>query len=180
VATLFFTDNTVLVNFAHMRRLDLLANVLNGHGAWSLTVSSECHLSSRQPGLDALDSVGFLGEVFVPTPAERIATQIIRDMMASPGDASTQHQGEAETIAIIDERQLAALIVTDDAGAKAQATQHNIRVITTFLHESERLIDASCGRCGTRRVSKDSCRANCTCSTSRIGTTGDGCSRWLT
>jgi hypothetical protein len=51
VATLLFPDNTVLVNFAIISRMDLLARLANGNGQWCATVASECARQLESPGL---------------------------------------------------------------------------------------------------------------------------------
>lgn len=52
--------------------------------------------------------------------------------MASPGDLTTKHLGEAGTIAIIRRRSIDGFFLTDDRDAKALAVRHGIRVVTTW------------------------------------------------
>ncbi|WP_432946778.1 hypothetical protein ACQPXM_09125 [Kribbella sp. CA-253562] len=146
---MFFPDNTVLINFATIGRLDLLEELANGHGRWCLSVSHECARSARVDGLDSLNSVrAFLGDPLEPTPAELLDTRVLRDSMTSPGDGVTKHLGEAETITIITNRGLqpAAIFVTDDASALGLAASRGIRVADTWdlLNLAERVgkIDA--------------------------------------
>lgn len=47
MAKLFLPDNTVLINFAIIGRMDLLAELLNGQGSWCLSISREC--ANSQP-----------------------------------------------------------------------------------------------------------------------------------
>ena len=62
VAVFLFPDNTVLINFAIIDRMDLLERLANGNGRWCATVASECDLSARKPGLSALaDARGIFG-----------------------------------------------------------------------------------------------------------------------
>jgi hypothetical protein len=42
-----FPDNTVLINFAIITRMDLLSRLANGNGRWCATVAAECVESSR-------------------------------------------------------------------------------------------------------------------------------------
>lgn len=99
---LFFPDNTVLVNFAVIGRVDLLAALSRGNGRWCLTVAGECAASARVPGLESLVGVGqILGRPWEPTPAERLMTTVYRERMAQPGDERHMHAGEAETVAVI-------------------------------------------------------------------------------
>jgi hypothetical protein len=115
VATLLFPDNTVLVNFAIMSRMDLLARLANGNGQWCATVARECARSARVAGLAALNDAGSIfGEPLLPNAVELQDARIMRDQLASPGDSRTAHLGEAETLAIITRRQLVCFFVTDD------------------------------------------------------------------
>ncbi|WP_322749828.1 MULTISPECIES: hypothetical protein [unclassified Frankia] len=54
MAVLLFPDNTVLINFAIINRMDLLERLANGNGHWCATVASECDSSAQRPGLSAL------------------------------------------------------------------------------------------------------------------------------
>jgi len=119
VATLFFADNTVLVNFGHIDRMDLLARILNGRGRWCATVASECSRSSRVDGLAALrQAPTIFGSPWFPdTPVERLDVLVFRDRLAGPGDAPHAHLGEAETIALMTRRNVSGFLVTDDHGA---------------------------------------------------------------
>jgi hypothetical protein len=64
-----FPDNTVLINFAIINRMDLLERLANGNGQWCATVSGECAESARYPGLAALSTAETIfGEPLYPTP----------------------------------------------------------------------------------------------------------------
>jgi predicted nucleic acid-binding protein len=142
VTTLLFPDNTVLINFAIVSRMDLLEQVVNGKGAWCGTVASECAKSAEQVHLTALASaVGIFGAPLLPTPAELVHTQILRDQLASPGDEAWKHLGEAETLAIVSSRPLKAIFVTDDREARRLAQHLGVTVITTWD-----LLRAACRR----------------------------------
>lgn len=132
---LFFPDNTVLINFAIIGRLDLLETLLNRQGRWCSAVASECARSANVDGLSALRHVGtFLLDPVQPTPAELVNTQILRTGMLSPGDDRRAHLGEAETVAIISERSefRGALFVTDDNGARQLAASNGISTAHTW------------------------------------------------
>jgi predicted nucleic acid-binding protein len=130
--SLFFPDNTVLINYAHMDELDLLERLLNGRGSWTITLSQEVADSARIPGLSSLQNVGsFLGSPIAPSPTERIHTLDIRKTFAAPGDPKKKHLGEAETFAVIQARDSRHFIVTDDGDAYRYATSHEIPVQTT-------------------------------------------------
>jgi predicted nucleic acid-binding protein len=132
---LFFPDNTVLVNFAIVRRIDLLETLANGNGRWCLTVSAECDKSARIEGLEDLRQVRrFLGNPLIPTAIERVTTNVLRDAMARPGDDPHKHLGEAETVAIVTSRTMtsAVIFVSDDGSALDLAAAHGIRVTDTW------------------------------------------------
>lgn len=116
--TYFFPDNTVLINFAHIGQLSLLATLLQGRGRWAAAVAAECENSAEFPGLHELRNVPeFMGEALYPDNAERIDARTIQSMLRFPGDAPDKSYGEAVTIAIIRRRGLEALFLTDDGGA---------------------------------------------------------------
>jgi predicted nucleic acid-binding protein len=133
VITALFPDNTVLINFGIINRMDLLQQVVNEKGAWCGTVASECAESSRQPNLGALSqAAAIFGTPLLPTPAELIQTRIFRDQLASPGDSSHAHLGEAETLAIVTSRNISAIFVTDDRGARRLASHQSVAVVSTW------------------------------------------------
>lgn len=128
-----FADNTALINFCLINRLDLLERLMNGRGAWTATVQIECEESARYPGCGALNSVHeFLGEPYAPeTDEERRAVEEMWEFLREPGDGPERHLGEAETVALVTSRSLTAIIVTDDTGAMRLARRHDVTVATT-------------------------------------------------
>lgn len=79
------------------------------------------------------DVAAALGTPLYPeTQAEHLQVRLFRDELAVPGDPPTRHLGEAETLAIIVNRGLAAVFVTDDRGARRLAAAHGIRCYTTW------------------------------------------------
>jgi hypothetical protein len=107
MAVLVFPDNTALINFAIINRMDLLSRLANGNGRWCATVSIECARSARVPGLAALDDAPeIFGEPLFPDDAELQDVRVLRDELASPGDQPSKHLGEAETLAIVARRHL--------------------------------------------------------------------------
>jgi predicted nucleic acid-binding protein len=129
-----FPDNTVLINFAIINRMDLLERLANGNGRWCATVATECAESAKRPELAGLDGAGeIFGEPIFPDEAEHQDVRVLRDQLAAPGDLPTQHLGEAETLAIIVRRRLRCFFVTDDDGAARMATKNGIQVVDTWL-----------------------------------------------
>ena len=134
MTALLFPDNTVLVNFAHINRVDLLARIVGTNGRWCATVADECASSAREPGLEPMNDVRdiFGKPLFPETEAEHSDTRMLRLELAMPGDSPHQHLGEAETLAIMTRRGLTAFFVTDDRGAARLATRFGVRVYTTW------------------------------------------------
>jgi predicted nucleic acid-binding protein len=133
VPVLLFPDNTVLINFAYIRRMDLLAKLAR-NSAWCATVAWECGQSSKQPGLqDMTDAHNIFGEPLRPeTPAEHTMTRTLRTQLAKPGDGPYKHLGEAETLAIMASRSLRGIFATDDRAVPVLARAQSITVITTW------------------------------------------------
>ncbi|SIJ03828.1 Uncharacterised protein [Mycobacteroides abscessus subsp. abscessus] len=128
---LFLPDNTVLINFAIIGRMDLLAGLLNGRGCWCLSIARECANSQPyQPDLSQAPAI--FGPPLIPDRAEHAEALILRDNMATPGDPTTKHRGEAETIAIITRRRINGFFLTDDRDATELAIRHGIKVVTTW------------------------------------------------
>jgi predicted nucleic acid-binding protein len=128
-----FPDNTVLINFAIINRMDLLGRLANGNGQWCATVAIECSASAKRPELAALGGAGeIFGEPLRPDEAEHQDIGVLRDQLAAPGEPRTQHLGEAETLAIIIRRHLSCFFATDDRSAARMAAQHGIQAASTW------------------------------------------------
>lgn len=131
--TLFFTDNTVLNNFAIIHLYDELAEVVGDRGRWCATVAGECAKGAMVAGLEDMDRApGIFGDPLYPQGAEYQDTQIIRERMLKPGDSERDHLGEAETIAIMTRRQYVGFFVTDDRDARREAEAEGLRVVSTW------------------------------------------------
>jgi hypothetical protein len=106
---------------------------MNGRGAWTATVKIECEESANYPGCADLVNVhNFLGEPYAPeTDDERKSIEEMWEFLRVPGDGPEKHLGEAETVAIITNRSLTALVVTDDTGAMRLARNNFLPVVTT-------------------------------------------------
>lgn len=115
MAILLFPDNTVLINFAIINRMDLLERLANGNGRWCATVASECGLSAREPDLGPLAVAGAVfGSPWFPDAAEHQDARLLRQELASPGDHPHQHLGEAETLSIMIRRGVQGFFATPD------------------------------------------------------------------
>jgi predicted nucleic acid-binding protein len=134
VTVLVFPDNTVLINFAIINRMDLLSRLANGNGRWCATVATECAESARLPELAALGGAReIFGEPLFPDAAEHQDVRVLRDELAGPGDRPSKHLGEAETLAIIVHRRLRCFFVTDDNDAARLASKKGVQVVDTWL-----------------------------------------------
>lgn len=133
MAVLLFPDNTVLINFAIINRMELLARLANGNGRWCASVAIECHESSHYPGLGALTGAGAIfGEPLYPEPAEHQDLQLLRQELAGPGDPPGKQVGEAETLAIMTRRRVHGFFVTDDVEATRLAAKYDVPVVSTW------------------------------------------------
>lgn len=134
MSLLIFPDNTVLVNFALMGRVELLESLVRGRAAWTMTISGECHRSAQEVGLEALLRMPeVFGEPLLPTPAERRDAQLYRERIAGKDLRPNASLGEAEALAIINRRHIeGAVFVSDDAGAREIAPRLGIVVYSTL------------------------------------------------
>lgn len=131
---LLFPDNTVLINFAYISRMDLLQRLTGGNGAWCQSVAMECAKSAQIEGLEDLRGADeIFGQPWRPeTGAEHSEIRRLREEMARPGDGASKHLGEAETIVLMERRASDGRFVTDDAAAARQAQAHGIASNTTW------------------------------------------------
>lgn len=134
VTKFFFPDNTVLINFTLLARHDLLEWFVRGLGRWTVSVARECGNSAFQPGLSAMSRWGeIFGDPLIPSTVELVDAQAIAMQMRKPGEPSvSQHLGEAETIAIVVNRGMSAVFLTDDHdAARRAAAEPSIHVAST-------------------------------------------------
>lgn len=116
---LVFQDTSVLINFYRPGLFKVLGDLFERKVRWTGSVRRECERKEQQLSLPGLTAAAdhLLGEPIVPAEDEHGAIRQLRTMMASPGDHPNQHLGEAETITIIQKRQLHSLIAIDDEEA---------------------------------------------------------------
>lgn len=134
MTVLLFPDNTVLINFALISRMDLLERLANGHGRWCATVASECAKSALEPELGSMTlATNIFGLPLYPeSGAERIDIEALRIELAQPNDPPHKHLGEAETLAIMARRGFEGFFVTDDKSASRLARNNGVKVISTW------------------------------------------------
>lgn len=131
---LFLPDNTVLVNFARIGRMDLLRLIAAGRSTWCYTVSQECEKSSRVSGLEQLaEAPGIFGDpLMLESRLELSDMRVFQAQLKKPGDGPAANLGEAESLSIIIHRKLDAVFITDDNGALRFAQAHGIKHVTTW------------------------------------------------
>jgi len=105
MAQFWFPDNTVLCNFAAVRRLELLQAVLDGRGRWTEAVAFEAHRSATYYGaLGEIEAEGWLGEpIAVPRKDSQRIEQIRIAALGGRPERPLEHRGEAETCYVIRE-----------------------------------------------------------------------------
>ncbi len=126
---LFFCDATVLVHFYRAGRLSVLSALVGPNGQWTATVRRECRRSELRLNLPGLTAAAeqLLGEPLFPEDAENRRTRVLRRSMADPEEHRDKHLGEAETVTIMEARNLKAVFFTDDGGATVLASPHECR-----------------------------------------------------
>jgi hypothetical protein len=133
VTRYFFPDNTVLIYFTMMGRQDLLLELLDGRGCWTITIEGECRASSTVEGLSGMTVfLDELSDSLIPSPAERTDASLFRSRLAQAGDSERDHLGESETLAVVSARSIPAICLTDDIRAAALAQSLGIATATTL------------------------------------------------
>ena len=87
-----FPDNTVLINFAIINRMDLLEKLANGNGQWCATVAGECSESAKYPGLAALSAAE---DIFGGARASVVLLAEIGSRLGISRQAPQQHMRSA-------------------------------------------------------------------------------------
>ena len=104
MAAAIFPDNTVLVNFAAIKRLDLLESWLRGRGRWTRAVADEARMSSGYwPALNGLHDSGWLGEPIEIEGDEAVSTveRLRRQVFGGTASEPKKHLGESQTCYLI-------------------------------------------------------------------------------
>jgi len=124
-----FPDTTVLINFGLIDAMDLLATLVDGMGAWSASVASECDDQSDRWGLPCmLKAHDIFGEPLrLKTQAEYLDYRANKDFFTSASNNSAAtHEGESETLAIITSRCLNSLVVSDDGSVHTRVISYTM------------------------------------------------------
>jgi hypothetical protein len=137
VAPAVFPDNTVLINFGTVSRLDLLRDWLRGRGRWTQAVSDEAAASaSHVQALLGLVEKGWLGSpIEIDQPAairevERLRRSVFGGAMSRP----RQHLGESQTCYLLkfETAWSGSWWISDDVDSVEWARFQGITVRTTL------------------------------------------------
>ena len=136
MADAVFPDNTVLINFGTVNRLDLLESWLRGRGRWTQAVASEVGKSSAHvPAMGAILAGRWLGTPIEITARQaRIQVDLLRRNVFGGSQAQpTKHLGESETCYLIkyEKDWAGSWWISDDLDANEWALGQGIRVLTT-------------------------------------------------
>lgn len=136
MAAAVFPDNTVLINFGTVDRLDLLAGWLRGRGRWTEAVADEARQSAQfVPAMQGLDGAGWLGTPIqidsgkAIAEVERLRRNVFGGSIAEP----RKHLGESQTCYLIkhDPAWVGSWWVSDDTDANEWAQFQGFVVRTT-------------------------------------------------
>jgi len=142
----WFPDNTVLVNFACVGRLDLLERILRGRGRWTDVIAFEAQRSGAiYNNLRSIEPAGWLGKPIEVDDAkeQQLIEQIRRAVFGGTADKPLQHLGEATTCHLIstDPKFATSFWITDDRVAAEYARGKGITTRDTRDLVSEGVID---------------------------------------
>ena len=115
---------------------------------------------ARQPGCPALADWGrVFHEPLVPEPRELVDARTIAEHMRKPGESEpSQHMGEAETIAIVVNRGLSTVFLTDDHdAARRAAAEPLITVASTTKIIAFAEVKGRLEHTDARRLSRRTC-----------------------
>lgn len=132
----FFPDTTVLINFAVIGRLGLLAMYLRGCGRMTQAVRGEIRRSAeRVPNIVGLDFDAEFGKsIVLDTDSDIRGVQNLRKRFARRGDAATKHLGESETLHVMTTREEYRMsrFATEDRAAYEMAAHLGVLRHTTM------------------------------------------------
>lgn len=137
MAVAVFPDNTVLCNFAVVRKLDLLEGFLRGRGHWTEAVAYEAQRSSDHglPDLAGIAKDGWLGEpVEIDDDGREHVEHLRRAVFGGTRDQPLKHLGEAETCHLLkeDPSWRGSWWVSDDRDALDFARKQGITTLETI------------------------------------------------
>lgn len=137
---LVFPDTTVLVNFALVDGMPLLAHLVGGNGSWCGTVASECDDQASKQGLSRMrEAHNIFGEPLrLETQREFVDFRVNQDFFRQASiNPEATHAGESETLAILSARSIKSVVVSDDRAVPLRLANLNLNPIvqaTTSWH----------------------------------------------
>jgi predicted nucleic acid-binding protein len=132
----YFPDNTVLINFAVVDKMELLVTYLSGRARVTQAVAAEIRKSAeRVPHLREFDVEKNCGAAIeLTTDADNRSVFQIRKRFASRDDPPTKHLGESETLHVISSRKefTYSRFLTEDRDAYRVAGSMGVLCSTTM------------------------------------------------
>jgi hypothetical protein len=133
--THWFPDTSVLVNFGHIDRLDLLKGFLRGNGKITQAVSREIVASTAwvRP-LEAIEPVEWFGDVIRVIDNVGAVEGLRRNIFGGTKHEPLEHLGESETLHVIrtDPAYGDAVWITEDRSAFEFGKRNGIVTRNTF------------------------------------------------
>lgn len=129
-----FPDNTVLCNFAAVKRIDLLGSYVGDHGRWAQAVKFEETKSEPYfPALGELLDGRLLGEAIEIDDIDKV-NRIRRGVFGGSDDEPLKHLGEAESCYIISTyaEYKQSIWLTDDGDAFEHGQDRGILTRDTY------------------------------------------------
>ena len=127
-----FVDNCTLLNFARIKRLDLVQSTLRGRGRWTAAVEWEVKQSAGYvPELRRVLDDSWLGEpITFTSDADTRAVATLQRVLSRPNDKATKNLGDAECIhAILSRPEFReSTFLTDDGPAADLARVRGVSV----------------------------------------------------
>lgn len=125
------------MNFAAIDRIDLVRKVVDDRGSWTEAIRDEVERWANEAKYRPLSEVfDFMpAQPHVARAEEMVAGEHIRRRLAKPNDSRTQHWGECETLAVIQNRynKRLVLVLTEDIGVLTECRRLGIETVTTKL-----------------------------------------------
>ncbi|WP_433413985.1 hypothetical protein ACQP1V_32745 [Microtetraspora malaysiensis] len=146
----WFPDNTVLCNFAVVRKLPLLRQILRERGRWTEAIAFEADRSARYyPDLRTVAVEGWLGEpIEIDIEEAHVVERVRRAVFGGTRQEPLKHLGEAQTCHVIRHwpEFTGAYWITDDYDAQEYARNVGITTRDTADLISEGVSEGYCSR----------------------------------
>lgn len=103
---MIFPDTCLLMNFALIKRMDILEKAFEDNAYWFPNVVSETKKFSQFDDFEDLKKLSKLMKIFPEkvSDAEKLQTRQIQKFFLTAGESASKHMGESEIIALINSR----------------------------------------------------------------------------